>query len=389
MKMHYWKLLCLLLLAFAGPTQAHKSSGSYLTIDVTPQSMSGRWDIALRDLDFALGLDQDGNGELTWGEVRARHADIAELAKNHLGLKADGAECLLSVGTQQIDEHSDGAYSVLPLMWQCPSASRLLEINYTLFADIDPQHRGLVNLRVGEQTQTAVLGGDQPLQLFELNVSAASGSVAGWQALWQFGWQGLWHIWIGFDHILFLLSLLLPAVLIYREGRWEPANVFRQGGIEVLKVVTAFTLAHSITLTLATLQWVVLPSRLVESTIAASVVLAALNNVWPVFQGQRWSVAFLFGLIHGFGFASVLTDLGLPDQALLLALFGFNIGVEVGQLGIVAVFLPIAWYLRRTTLYRRGVMVLGSLMIAILASVWLAERLFDIQLLGRLLFFRA
>jgi hypothetical protein len=186
-----------------------------------------------------------------------------------------------------------------------------------------------------------------------------------------------------------LLSLLLPAVLVYRERRWEPANVFRQGGVEVLKVVTAFTLAHSITLTLATLQWVVLPSRLVESTIAASVVLAALNNVWPVFQGQRWSVAFLFGLIHGFGFASVLTDLGLPDQALLLALLGFNIGVEVGQLGIVAVFLPIAWSLRSTTLYRRGVMVLGSLMIAILASVWLAERLFDIQLLGRLLFFRA
>jgi hypothetical protein len=389
MKMRFWQLLCLLLLAFAGPIQAHKSSGSYLTIDITPQSMSGRWDIALRDLDFALGLDQDGNGELTWGEVRARHADIAELAKNHLGLKADGADCLLSVGTQQIDEHSDGAYSVLPLAWQCPGAARLLEVNYTLFADIDPQHRGLFNLRVGEQTQTAVLGGDQPLQHFELNASAARGSVAGWQALWQFGWQGLWHIWIGFDHILFLLSLLLPAVLVYRAGRWEPADVFRQGGIEVLKVVTAFTLAHSITLTLATLQWVVLPSRLVESTIAASVVLAALNNVWPVFQGQRWSVAFLFGLIHGFGFASVLTDLGLPDQALLLALFGFNIGVEVGQLGIVAVFLPIAWSLRRTALYRRGVMVLGSLMIAILASVWLAERLFDIQLLGRLLFFRA
>jgi len=389
MKTRYWQLLCLLLLAFAGPAQAHKSSGSYLTLDVTPQSMSGRWDIALRDLDFALGLDQDGNGELTWGEVRARHADIAELAKNHLGLKADGAECLFSVGTQQIDEHSDGAYSVLPLAWQCPSASRLLEVNYTLFADIDPQHRGLFNLRVGEQTQTAVLGGDEPLQRFELNSSAASGSLAGWQALWQFGWQGLWHIWIGFDHILFLLSLLLPAVLVYRERRWEPANVFRQGGVEVLKVVTAFTLAHSITLTLATLQWVVLPSRLVESTIAASVVLAALNNVWPVFQGQRWSVAFLFGLIHGFGFASVLTDLGLPDQALLLALLGFNIGVEIGQLGIVAVFLPIAWSLRRTTLYRRGVMVLGSLMIAILASVWLAERLFDIQLLGRLLFFRA
>lgn len=377
-------ILCAILLAISGFAQAHKSSGSYLTIEIDPQSTTGRWDIALRDLDFALGLDQDGNGELTWGEVRARHGDIAELAKNHLGLKSDGADCLLEIGTQQIDEHSDGTYSVLPLNLRCPKTAQRLEINYTLFADIDPQHRGLFNLRVGEQSQTAVLGGDRPIQQFDVSASSQSTTAGGWKALLQFGLQGLWHIWIGFDHILFLLSLLLPAVLVYRSGRWVPAEGFRQGGIEVLKVVTAFTVAHSITLTLATLEWVVLPSRLVESTIAASVVLAALNNVWPLFQGQRWTVAFLFGLIHGFGFASVLSDLGLPSSALLIALFGFNLGVEVGQLAIVAAFLPLAWGLRSTGFYRRGVMTVGSLMIAALALVWLAERLFDVQLLVKL-----
>lgn len=376
--------LFVILLALSGFAQAHKSSGSYLTIETDPQSTTGRWDIALRDLDFVLGLDQDGNGELTWGEVRARHADIAALAKNHLGLKSDGADCRLEIGTQQIDQHSDGAYSVLPLHVQCPQATRQLEIRYTLFADIDPQHRGLFNLRFGGQSQTAVLGGDRPIQQFEVNLSGRSVAPGGWQALMQFGRQGLWHIWIGFDHILFLLSLLLPAVLAYRSGRWVPADALRQGVFEVLKVVTAFTVAHSITLTLATLQWVVLPSRLVESTIAASVVLAALNNVWPLFQGQRWTVAFLFGLIHGFGFASVLSDLGLPSSALFVALFGFNLGVEVGQLAIVAVFLPLAWALRGTPFYRRGVMTSGSLMIAALASVWLTERLFDVQLLVKL-----
>ena len=382
--MHLNRLFCVwfvVLLALSDFAQAHKSSGSYLTIDVAPQSMTGRLDIALRDLDFALGLDQDGNGELTWGEVRARHADVAELTKNHLGLKADGEECILEIGPQQIDEHSDGAYSVLPLVWRCPKAGERLEINYTLFADIDPQHRGLFNLRVGEQSQTAVLGGDRPNQQFDVNASSQSTAAGGWKALLQFGLQGLWHIWIGFDHILFLLSLLLPAVLVYRSRGWVPAEGFRQGGIEVLKVVTAFTVAHSFTLTLATLQWVVLPSRLVESTIAASVVLAALNNVWPLFQGQRWTVAFLFGLIHGFGFASVLTDLGLPSSALLVALLGFNLGVEVGQLAIVAVFLPLAWALRSTAFYRRGIMTAGSLLIAALALIWLTERLFDVQLL--------
>jgi len=385
--MHLNRLFCVwfvVLLALSDFAQAHKSSGSYLTIDFAPRSMTGRLDIALRDLDFVLGLDQDGNGELTWGEVRARHADIAELTKNHLGLKADGEECLLEIGPQQIDEHSDGAYSVLPLLWRCPKAGTRLDINYTLFADIDPQHRGLFNLRFGEQSQTAVLGGDRPIQQFEINASTQSVARGGWQALLQFGLQGIWHIWIGFDHILFLLSLLLPAVLIYRSRRWAPAESFRQGGVEVLKVVTAFTVAHSITLTLATLQWVVLTSRLVESTIAASVVLAALNNVWPLFQGKRWTVAFLFGLIHGFGFASVLTDLGLPSSALFVALLGFNLGVEVGQLAIVAVFLPLAWALRSTAFYRRGVMTAGSLMIEALALIWLMERLFDVQLLVKL-----
>ena len=168
----------------------------------------------------------------------------------------------------------------------------------------------------------------------------------------DYGKEGVWHIWIGFDHILFLLSLLLPAVLYrqhkFREARWEPLPGFRPALWEVFKIVTAFTVAHSITLSLATLGVVTLPTRWVESAIAASVVLAALNNIfpWSLFAGRRWMVAFVFGLIHGFGFASVLADLGLPPGALLLALVGFNLGVEVGQLAIVSAFLPAAYWLR-------------------------------------------
>jgi hypothetical protein len=126
---------------------------------------------------------------------------------------------------------------------------------------------------------------------------------------------------------------------------------------------------------------VALPSRLVESSIAASVVLAALNNVFPLFHGRRWMVAFCFGLIHGFGFASVLADLGLPQGTLALALVGFNLGVECGQLSIVAAFLPLAFALRRTRLYRRGVFVAGSALIALVAAIWFAERVFNFKLL--------
>ena len=149
----------------------------------------------------------------------------------------------------------------------------------------------------------------------------------------------------------------------------------------MFKVVTAFTVAHSITLSLAALGVISLPSRLIESAIAASVVLAALNNVRPVVYGGRWIIAFVFGLIHGFGFASVLTDLGLPQGSLLLALVAFNLGVELGQLAIVAVFLPVAYALRDTrALPARGVLIGGSLLVAAIAAVWLVERAFNVSL---------
>ena len=372
----------MLLMLMAAPAQAHKPSDSYLTLNVSEGSVTGRWDIALRDLDVAIGLDADGDGAITWGEVRQRHVDIAAYASARLAVAADGAPCPLSVGMQQIDEHTDGAYTVLPLKLACAATPRALTLNYTLFADLDPQHRGLLNLQAQGVAKTAILGPQAPSQAFVLAEASA------WTQFVDYLRDGVWHIWIGFDHILFLLSLLLPAVGIWpllqaprRHGAWQPVDRFGQAFWDVLRIVTAFTVAHSITLTLATLGVLALPSRLVESAIAASVVLAALNNVWPVFHGRRWIVAFLFGLVHGFGFASVLADLGLPQGTLVLALLGFNLGVEVGQLAIVAVFLPVAFVLRRTWLYRRGVLVGGSFVIAAIAAGWFAERAFDLKLL--------
>jgi hypothetical protein len=170
-------------------------------------------------------------------------------------------------------------------------------------------------------------------------------------------------------------------VLVWRDRTWMATDSFKAAFWEVLKVVTAFTVAHSITLSLATFGVLTIPSRLSESAIAASVVVAALNNVYPIFHGRRWIVAFLFGLIHGFGFANVLADLGLPKNTLLLALVAFNLGVEIGQLAIVALFLPLAYGLRQTWFYRRVTLVAGSLLIALLAGTWLVERAFDLKIL--------
>ena len=372
-----------LALALLAPAQAHKPSDSYLSITVGDAAIEGQWDIALRDLDVALGLDTDGNGEITWGEVRTKHGEIATYALARLALRAgsgDGAACGIEPGAPLVDTHTDGAYTVLPLAIRCAGKTPQLTVDYTLFADLDPQHRGLLKLQAQGNTRTAVLGPQAPTQTFELK------AVSRWAQFVDYAREGVWHIWIGYDHILFLLSLLLPAVLVWHVSRrssgLQAAATFRAAFIDVFKIVTAFTVAHSITLSLATLGVIELPSRWIESAIAASVLLAALNNVWPLFRGRRWTVAFVFGLIHGFGFASVLADLGLPREALVLALVGFNLGVEGGQLAIVAVFLPLAFALRRSTFYRRVIMLGGSLVIAALAGVWLVERVFEIELLG-------
>lgn len=366
-------LVCVLAMQAA---QAHKPSDSYLSLQVTEAGVSGHWDIALRDLDFAIGLDADGDGNITWGETRAKHAEIAAYAVARLAIQGDGAACRIEVPQQLIDRHTDGAYSVLMLKVSCPQPPhQQLGLTYSLFSDLDPQHRGLLNLNALGQTRTAIFGPEARQQGFELKETSL------WSQFMAYAGEGVWHIWIGFDHILFLLSLLLPAVLVWHKPRWQAAGSFRQSFWEVAKIVTAFTVAHSITLSLATLGLISLPSRWVESAIAASVVLAALNNVWPLVHGRRWVVAFCFGLIHGFGFASVLADLGLPQRALLLALVGFNLGVEGGQLAIVAVFLPLAYSLRAHWVYQRLIFVGGSLLIAAIAGVWLAERVFNLKLL--------
>lgn len=371
-----WRTLFLsVLLLLAGPVWSHKASDSYLVLDVKGQQLTGQWDIALRDIDFAMALDADGNGEINWGELRARHADIAAWALRALTLDRGGA-CALQVTQHQVDEHTDGTYAVLQLRGSCPSGEGELGINYRLLFDQDALHRGLLRLDLEGITHTAIMAPDNAQQRFSADKPSLLSQFG------QFFVQGVWHIWIGFDHILFLIALLLPVVLVREAGRWRGVGRFGEALREVLWVVTSFTVAHSITLSLAALGWVSLPSRLVESAIALSVVLAALNNLKPVINERRWLIAFVFGLIHGFGFASVLADLGLPQETLVLSLVGFNLGVEIGQLAIVAVFLPAAFWLRSTGFYRQVIFLGGSLLTLVLALVWLAERALDLKLTG-------
>lgn len=366
----------LVLILVSSASLAHKPSDSYLTLIVHEATIKGQWDIALRDLDYAIGLDMNGDGAITWGELRARHPAIAAYALAHLQIASGDRTCLLQAREHLVDHHTDGAYAVLRFTAACPRGMQNLTVDYRLLFDLDPQHRGLLNISYQGQTHTAIFSPDHSVQPIEL------ATLTAWREFLTYGWEGVWHIWIGYDHILFLLSLLLPAVLKREAHRWQAVTGFHPALVEVVKIITAFTVAHSITLSLAALGILILPSRWVESAIATSVILVALNNLYPILSERRWMVAFAFGLVHGLGFANVLTDLGLPQGTLLLALVGFNLGVEVGQLAMVGVFLPLAYRIRHSWLYQHLTLQLGSLLIVILAAIWLVERSFDLRVLG-------
>jgi hypothetical protein len=373
------RAIFLLILAitagFANSADAHKPSDSYLTLGVDDAEVHGSWKIALRDLDFAIGLDGNGDGKITWGELRARHGAIDAYALSRLNIASAGQACPLSTTGHLVDNLSDGAYSVLQFTASCPGPISRLAIGYSLLFDIDQQHHGLLNLEQAGESRTAIFTPDAARQEFDLTTAPAHSPLL---AYWI---DGIWHIWRGYDHILFILTLLLPAVLQRDGGRWLPVASLRRAFLHTAAIVTAFTLAHSITLSLATLGVISLPSRLVESVIAASIIVAALNNLFPVVTRRLWLVAFTFGLVHGFGFASVLADLGLPKCSLLLALVGFNLGVETGQLAIVGAFLPIAFLLCGWRFYPRSVLQFGSAAVAGIAALWFIQRAFDIVLI--------
>ncbi len=368
-------LACFILCVWPLFAFAHKPSDSYLSLSLKGDRLSGRWDIALRDLDFAIGLDDNDDGAITWGELKRKSTEIRQYAFSRLQLSVSDETCLYNQRQLKVDNHTDGKYAILSFSCDGIPALGPLVVEYRLFAEIDPQHRGLLSLTYGSANSAAVLVPNSPARVFDISANQAI-----WSELADFIIEGIWHIWIGFDHILFLFSLLIPSVMVYQTTAWQPVANFKRALWDVIRVVTAFTAAHSITLSVAALGFLELPSRWVESTIAVSVILAAMNNLVPIFTDKRALLAFAFGLVHGFGFASVLADLSLNEHSRLLGLLGFNLGVEIGQLALVAVFLPIAYKLSRYRLYEPVILRYCSVGIAGLASVWLIERAFDTSL---------
>jgi hypothetical protein len=360
-----WPFALALLWSTAG--FAHQTSDGFLSLNLEERILRGQWDIALRDLEHALAVDINGDGAITWGELKTRSRDIQDYAFARLRLTAAGRACVIEPEDLRVDRHGKNAYAVLRFTSDC-SATDSLKLDYRLFFDLDSSHRGLLRVTDGDLTYSDVLSPKNPQT--ELDVTHLEARTR-FGAYWK---EGFRHIWIGIDHLLFLLTLLMPSVL-----RRVPEHRYRQSTLvavlrDVAGLVTAFTVAHSLTLSVAVMGWVNPPSRWVETAIAATVLVAAVNNLYPRVRGRRVALAFGLGLVHGFGFAGVLTELGLTGGPLAMALVGFNLGVEAGQLVFVALCLPLAYRMRESWFYRRIIVQLGSLTVAVVAVMWLAER---------------
>ena len=363
-------LFVIFLTCVAPPVHAHSLGASYLAVQDTAdsQDLSGRWEIALVDLNGVVGLDANADGILTWGETRLQMDRIAAVALSGLDLRRADESCAPRVTGGLLNERSDGFYLVLDFIAKCKAAGEL-QIAERLLFERDRSHRAVLAVREGARQSSAVLTPDQPAWRADSSTHAD-----GWHAFAGFVREGVWHIWIGYDHIAFLLLLLLPVVLRPERGRWQAAEGWREVLWSAIRIVTAFTLAHSLTLSLAALGILRPPERPVEMLIAASVVVAGLLNLVPAAARYGAWIAFGFGLIHGFGFAAVLGELGLESTPLLVSLLGFNLGVEAGQLAIVAALLPLLYAFRGSVAYRRRVVPATSIVVGLLALTWLVDR---------------
>lgn len=394
-------LLIVLLLPITAA--AHQSGNSYLRISSTEAGVSVQIDFAVRDLNSLLQIPPEQQKEIRRHELEELRDRLAALVGESLSLEADGDPLSLSFQSQEVTVHNDGLYVRQTHTAEAlPSNAAYLLVRYGFFNAEEKVARAFLKLNNGPLESTAVLDPRHAVQRLPLREIALA------EALWTYAREGALHIWSGPDHLLFLLCLLLPGlglaaargtVLLSesivseaspasasatRATRAVPAGSatsapsadsgWRAVGMYALKVVTAFTLSHSITLAAAALDWITLPDKLIESAIAASIIISALLNLRGGEGRQSWKLALGFGLIHGMGFANGLRELGLSSSHFIETLVAFNLGVEFGQLVVVLVAGLLLWPVLSNERVVRLIQRWGSVGILLMACVWLGER---------------
>lgn len=375
---------------FSNSLEAHKPDQSYLYLRVYKEAIGGRFEMTAKDMNLALGLELDD--ELKMEELTKYLPQIKDYLKSHSNFQSSEGQYEVKFTETTIldlEEMEDFARINFDLI-NVEKVPASLDIEYQVLFDKNPIHRGVLiiehNWKAGIVNNEALISSIFSPDDTKENLSMTDVSL--WKGFVALVKLGIWHIWIGLDHILFIIALILPSVVrrkneetfsVEKSNAWIPVDSFKDAFFYIIKIITFFTIAHSITLALASLQIINLNSRFVESTIAISIALAALHNITPIFKQKEWIIAFGFGLFHGFGFASVLGDKGLGDDFLVLSLLGFNVGVELGQVLIICMSFPILFLIRKLNIYPY-IIKYGSVGLILISIYWFVERALDIEL---------
>jgi hydrogenase/urease accessory protein HupE len=373
---------CLAMMCF-GEVSAHSLEQSYVFLNFNTEKVTGRIELTITDLNQALSLDLPTDHPVNLLDLKPYEQDISDYFYDRVVIHPDGEVGELRLAKPRLASLPKAQYLIIDFTLEgYKDTPNYLEVEYNVLFDRDPKHRAFLVVENNWETGTInnesvislVFEPTRTTQILDLSSSTTFNGILGMVR------SGMHHIWIGADHILFLIALLLPAVLVRKERSWLPVQSFRPALIYVLKIVSLFTLAHTITLSAATVSGVPLSSRLVESIIAISIAVAALDILYPIFHRRIWWVVFVFGLFHGFGFASVLSDLGIPSEYMGYSLLAFNVGVELGQLAIVCAVFPLLYFMRASWFYNKAVLQLGSVALIAISLYWFIERGFLIDL---------
>ena len=366
------------------PALAHQTGNSYLVLTERNGRLQIELDFIVRDLGNLLQPPTPSDAPApvpptaatpTPEQLQAMQPAISQVIQESLGVQLNEETQPLEFVSQSVVLRNDGLY--VRQRFTSPSITseiKFVVVRYSFFNQNDKLGRAFFKLQLGKEEISSVFDSSTQTQRFAL------GDTKRWSTIGLFTHEGAWHIWGGPDHLLFLLTLLLPGLMLLHRATGPPetdSNGTKTAALFALKVITAFTLAHSITLLASVLDVISLPSRWIESAIALSIMISAALNLQTRIQWSQWKLAFIFGLIHGMGFANGLRELGLSKTYFIETVLAFNVGVELGQIAaVVAVGIPIILQAKQVRT-KQLVMTYGSWGVLLVSGIWLVQRLMD------------
>ena len=367
------------------PALAHQTGNSYLVLTESNGRLQIELDFIVRDLGNLLQPPKPSDAPVpapvppaatpTPEQLQAMQPAITQVIQESLGVQLNEEAQPLEFVSQSVVLRNDGLY--VRQRFTSPSIApeiKFVVVRYSFFNQNDKLGRAFFKLQLGKEEISSVFDSSTQTQRFAL------GDTKRWSTIGLFTHEGAWHIWGGPDHLLFLLTLLLPGLMLLHRATGATDTDTDNNGTKTaawfaLKVITAFTLAHSITLLASVLDVISLPSRWIESAIALSIMISAALNLQTRIQWSQWKLAFIFGLIHGMGFANGLRELGLSQTYFIETVLAFNVGVELGQIAaVVAVGIPII-LLAKQVRTKQLVMTYGSWGVLLISGIWLVQRL--------------